>query len=61
MNAVKAFLKRFFVDASAAVAIEYAMICLLVFLAIIGAINMFVSSTNVMYAEIVAAMTKGSK
>jgi Flp pilus assembly pilin Flp len=60
MNAVKAFFKRFFVDASAAVAIEYAMICLVIFLAIVAAFDLVASNTVTMYDDLVAAMNAGN-
>jgi pilus assembly protein Flp/PilA len=47
---------RFVRDERAATAIEYGLICSLLFLAIVGAINTFASSTDTMYAKISSNM-----
>lgn len=45
-------LARFRKDEAGATAIEYSLIIALVFLAIVGAVRNYATSTNVMYSEI---------
>lgn len=49
-------LNRFFQDENGATAIEYGLICALVFLCVVGAIQVFGVRTVGMYGNIVAAM-----
>ena len=48
--------RRFFKDQSGATAIEYGLICSLVFLAIVGAIQLFASRSSDMYNNIAAKL-----
>lgn len=43
---------RFLKQESGATSIEYGLICALIFLAIVGAVTTFATSTGVMYAHI---------
>lgn len=47
---------RFLADESGATAIEYGLIVALIFLAIVGAVRNFTSTTSVMYSEIGSAL-----
>ena len=47
---------QFVKDESGATAIEYGLICSLIFLAIVSAVNTFATSTNTMYGKIAANM-----
>lgn len=59
MDAFKAFLNQFCSDGSGAVALEYAMICLLIFLVIVASFDIVATSTVFMYDDLVAAMKSG--
>ncbi|MCA0422902.1 MAG: Flp family type IVb pilin [Proteobacteria bacterium] len=48
--------KRFLANERGATAIEYGLICALVFLAIVGSIQIFGSKTTAMYQEISSKM-----
>jgi pilus assembly protein Flp/PilA len=50
--------RRFALDEDGATAVEYALIVALIFLAIIGAVNNFASSTNSMYSEISSTLAE---
>jgi pilus assembly protein Flp/PilA len=52
----KNHLVKFLEDESGATAIEYGLICSLVFLAIVAALNNFATKSGVMYNNIAAAM-----
>jgi pilus assembly protein Flp/PilA len=47
---------RFLTHESGATSVEYGLICALIFLAIVGAVNSFATATGVMYAHISANM-----
>ena len=47
---------RFIRDECGATAIEYGLICSLIFLAIVSAVNTFATNTNIMYGKISANM-----
>ena len=49
-------LVRFLREESGATAIEYGLICSLVFLGIVGAINIFATKSQVMYGNLAANM-----
>ena len=47
---------QFIRDESGATAIEYGLICSLIFLAIVSAVNTFASNTDTMYGKISSSM-----
>ena len=53
---MKRLIGLFMRDESGATAIEYGLICSLIFLAIVSAVNTFASNTDVMYGKISANM-----
>jgi pilus assembly protein Flp/PilA len=53
---MRRFIGRFLRDDSGATAIEYGLICGLIFLAIVTAITAFTDATGVMYEKIRVAM-----
>lgn len=59
MDAFKAFLNQFWSDGSGAMALEYVMICLLIFLVIVASFDLVASNTIVMYTDLVASMKSG--
>ena len=53
---MRRFFDRFLRNDSGATAIEYGLICALIFLVIIGAVGAFASQTDVMYDKISTAI-----
>lgn len=49
---MRAVIQKFIKNESGATAIEYALICGLVFLAIVAAVNTYTTNTNKMYDKI---------
>lgn len=49
---MKGFIHRFFRDEGGATAIEYGLICALIFLAIIMAVTAFAAQSNAMYTHV---------
>ena len=56
MSALSRFIQRFAASQSGATAVEYSLLCALIFLAVVPAVTAVAGSTNDMYDIIIGAM-----